>query len=231
MYEHEELWQDYWETKSGRALDRLIEQYRPFVKHIIKIRCKNMVSLQHRFDDCVAAGLEGLWQAIERYKPTMACSFLTFAGYRVYGAIIDWVRKNLGNRRLRNYEPKRSCTNEYRIARRHINSPKSMHAMIEDDETIRREFVTKDDMHPDYIAIKNECHKTVLKLIEDLRVDNERAAHFVSEYYLFGKTMKEIGENNGVTESRASQILREARNMLHEYARERHVSMVNMAIS
>jgi RNA polymerase sigma factor for flagellar operon FliA len=47
------------------------------------------------FDELLAAGREGLFEAARRFEPTRGASFRTYANYRVEGAIIDAVRHSL----------------------------------------------------------------------------------------------------------------------------------------
>ncbi|MGC4068847.1 MAG: sigma-70 family RNA polymerase sigma factor [Polyangiaceae bacterium] len=47
------------------------------------------------FDELMAAGREGLFDAARRFDPTKGAAFRTFANYRVEGAIIDAVRKSM----------------------------------------------------------------------------------------------------------------------------------------
>lgn len=47
------------------------------------------------FDELLAAGREGLFEAARRFEPSRGVAFRTFANYRVEGAIIDAVRKSM----------------------------------------------------------------------------------------------------------------------------------------
>ena len=46
------------------------------------------------FDELLAAGREGLFEAARRFEPARGASFRTYANYRVEGAIIDTVRRS-----------------------------------------------------------------------------------------------------------------------------------------
>lgn len=54
-------------------------------------------SLDNRinFDDLLAAGREGLFEAARRFDPKRGIAFRSYANYRVEGAIIDAVRKSM----------------------------------------------------------------------------------------------------------------------------------------
>lgn len=47
------------------------------------------------FDELLAAGREGLFDAARRFNPKLGASFRTYANYRVEGAIIDTLRRSL----------------------------------------------------------------------------------------------------------------------------------------
>lgn len=47
------------------------------------------------FDELLAAGREGLFEAARRFDPSRGASFRTYANYRVEGTIIDTVRRSL----------------------------------------------------------------------------------------------------------------------------------------
>lgn len=74
-------------------LDRraLAEQYMPYVRSIAgKIR-KN-VAKEIAFEDLVEYGMIGLLEAADRYDPDNGANFMTFAYYRIRGAIYDGLR-------------------------------------------------------------------------------------------------------------------------------------------
>lgn len=47
------------------------------------------------FDELLAAGREGLFEAARRFDPKRGASFRTFANYRIEGSIVDTVRRSL----------------------------------------------------------------------------------------------------------------------------------------
>jgi RNA polymerase sigma factor for flagellar operon FliA len=81
-------------TKSNPDLsDRraLTEQYMPFVRSIAA-KVKKGVAKEIEFDDLVEYGLIGLLEAAERFDPERGANFMTFAYYRIRGAIYDGLR-------------------------------------------------------------------------------------------------------------------------------------------
>lgn len=71
---------------------KLVEQYQPYVR---KLALQTFQKLSGKFDleDLIAYGTIGLVEAAERYNPQRGVTFVTFAHYRVKGAIFDGLRQ------------------------------------------------------------------------------------------------------------------------------------------
>jgi RNA polymerase sigma factor FliA len=69
----------------------LAEQYMPFVRSIAG-KVKKTVAKEIEFDDLVEYGVIGLLEAADRFDPEHGTNFMTFAYYRVRGAIYDGLR-------------------------------------------------------------------------------------------------------------------------------------------
>lgn len=71
---------------------KLIEQYQPYVRKLAK---QTFQKLSGKFDyeDLVSYGTLGLVEAAERYDPKRGVSFVTFAHYRIKGAIFDGLKQ------------------------------------------------------------------------------------------------------------------------------------------
>ncbi len=83
-------------TKGAAAkpkLDRraLAEQYMPYVRSIAG-KIKKTVAKEIDFEDLVEYGMIGLLEAADRYDPSHGANFMTFAYYRIRGAIYDGLR-------------------------------------------------------------------------------------------------------------------------------------------
>lgn len=76
------------DVKDKRAV---CEQYMPFVRSIAG-KVKKGVAREIEFDDLVEYGMIGLLEAAERYDPEHGANFMTFAYYRIRGAIYDGLR-------------------------------------------------------------------------------------------------------------------------------------------
>lgn len=71
--------------------DQLIKQYRPYVRNIVSKVIKT-ISKDVDFDDLVGYGEIGLIEAADRFDPKFKVNFMTFAYYRIRGAIYDGLR-------------------------------------------------------------------------------------------------------------------------------------------
>lgn len=67
------------------------EQYMPYVRSIAG-KVKKKVSPDIDYDDLVEYGVIGLLEAAERFDPSVGANFMTFAYYRIRGAIYDGLR-------------------------------------------------------------------------------------------------------------------------------------------
>jgi len=76
------------DTTDKRAV---CEQFTPFVRSIAG-KIKKTVAKEIEFDDLVEYGMIGLLEAAERYDPSHGANFMTFAYYRIRGAIYDGLR-------------------------------------------------------------------------------------------------------------------------------------------
>jgi RNA polymerase sigma factor for flagellar operon FliA len=69
----------------------LTDQYQPYVRSIAG-KIKKTLSKDIEFDDLVQYGMMGLFEAADRYDAKFGANFMTFAYYRIRGAIYDGLR-------------------------------------------------------------------------------------------------------------------------------------------
>lgn len=69
----------------------LATQYQPYVRSIAG-KIKKTLSKDIEFDDLVSYGMLGLFEAADRYDAKYGANFMTFAYYRIRGAIYDGLR-------------------------------------------------------------------------------------------------------------------------------------------
>lgn len=75
----------------GMSRKQLAEQYQPYVRSIAG-KIKKTLSKEIEFDDLVGYGMLGLFEAADRYDAKFGANFMTFAYYRIRGAIYDGLR-------------------------------------------------------------------------------------------------------------------------------------------
>jgi RNA polymerase sigma factor for flagellar operon FliA len=84
------------ESKGSAPIDfrdkrAVCEQFTPYVRSIAG-KVKKTVAKEIEFDDLVEYGMIGLLEAADRYDPAHGANFMTFAYYRIRGAIYDGLR-------------------------------------------------------------------------------------------------------------------------------------------
>jgi RNA polymerase sigma factor for flagellar operon FliA len=77
--------------KKDMTRKELTEQYMPYVRSIAG-KIKKTLSKDIEFDDLVSYGMLGLFEASDRYDAKFGANFMTFAYYRIRGAIYDGLR-------------------------------------------------------------------------------------------------------------------------------------------
>ncbi len=72
--------------------DQILGKYGPYVRSLAA-QVRKQFNAQFEMDELVAWGQIGLLEAAERFDPRVGANFLTFAHYRIKGAIYDGLRK------------------------------------------------------------------------------------------------------------------------------------------
>src|ERR1041385_1197108 len=83
------LWQAYLAGRDAVLRGRLIERYLPEVHRIAAHAYARRGPQAPEFDDYLQWARLGLIEAFDRYEPAREASFMTFAGYRIRGAILN----------------------------------------------------------------------------------------------------------------------------------------------
>jgi RNA polymerase sigma factor FliA len=213
-------------AKNGR-----VEAGIPFVEALARRMASTM---PHSIDlgDLVQDGVIGLIDAAERFDEGRGIKFETFAERRIRGAMIDALRKDAwprGVRRVRReleaareklraelgHEPsladlaaaigsdeKRLGKTIVRINTIESTSPLSCAENV-DEAQLPAVLVPAEPERPDLAYERNEVKDRVRAAIESLPVRERRV---IGLYYYGEVTMKEIGAELGVNESRVSQL-------------------------
>jgi RNA polymerase sigma factor for flagellar operon FliA len=123
------MWEKYRKRKTIKLRNQLILEHMDLVKSIA-FSVKSKYHLNNDLEDLTSYGVFGLITAIERYNPDLKIKFSSYASSRIYGSIldelrkIDWVPRSVRNKikeaRLEiSFEEKTNSSNEFNIAQKH----------------------------------------------------------------------------------------------------------------
>jgi RNA polymerase sigma factor FliA len=203
----------------------------PFVEALAR---RMAASMPHSIDigDLVQDGVIGLIDAANRFDEERGIKFETFAERRVRGAMIDALRKDAwprGVRRQRReleaareqlrrelgYEPSladlaaKVGSDEKRLSRTivRINTIESTSPLASadhaDDATLPAALMPSEPERPDAAYERLEVRDKVRRAIQSLPWREQKV---IGLYYYGEVTMKQIGQEIGVNESRVSQL-------------------------
>lgn len=89
----ERLWAEYRQGDRLEARNALIEYYRPYASSVVR-RVRARLPRSVEWGDLEGAGDVGLIQAIQHYDPARGVPFEAFCEHRVRGAILDELRRH-----------------------------------------------------------------------------------------------------------------------------------------
>ena len=213
--------------------DELVTEYLPYVKSIAHRMAMHLPPSVDA-DDLVHAGVIGLMNAIERYDAARENKFITYALFRIRGAMLSELRSRDFHSRSN-----RSKIRELENAYRDLNLKLGREA--KDDEVAEALGIGLDEFYEirkmstmsfvsfeEIGAFSNEEKDDLMRLLVDGDNDDplslaglkemrnaiagsidqlkEKEKMVVSLYYWDELTMKEIGKVLDITESRVSQI-------------------------
>ena len=203
----------------------------PFVEQLAR---RVAATMPHSIDigDLVQDGVIGLIDAAHRFDEARGIKFETFAERRVRGAMIDALRKDAWPRGVRRQrrelegarealrrelgcEPSladlaaKMGTDEKKLGRTivRINAIESTSPLASadnlDESTLPAVLVPSEPEQPDTAYEREEISERVRKAIASLPPREQKV---ISLYYYAEATMKQIGAEIGVNESRVSQL-------------------------
>jgi RNA polymerase sigma factor for flagellar operon FliA len=213
--------------------NEIIAEYLPYVNRIVNRIATHLPSTVE-VDDLVNVGIIGLIQAIERYDPSRDNKFMTYAVFRIKGAVLSELRSRdfLGRttrKKIRSLE-KAYLKLEQQLGREVKDEELAAEMEMDLDQfyQVKRmssiSFIsfeeigctTKEEKDNFLSYLANNEGDDALSLTTIKEVKNTLAKHIeslpekerlvVSMYYSDEMTMKEIGQTLDITESRVSQI-------------------------
>ncbi len=218
------LWQCYQKNKSVEIRNQLVEYYLPLVRVVAG---RLAISLPSHVDkeDLLSSGFFGLMDAIDRYDMNRQNKFETYAGVRVRGAMLDYLRSKdwipvTTRQKIRKYEQAayelenelgRSATDE-EMAERLGMSMKELSDLVCQmnaatvvplEEYLRVDTIEAVEQSPTESIEFKELQQTLAEAIDHLP---EKERLVVSLYYYEELTLKEISLIMHLTEARISQM-------------------------
>lgn len=207
------------------------------VEHIVSRVAATLPAI-HARDDLVQTGILGLIAATVRYDPAQGVAFSTYAGRRIEGAIMDMLRQHdWAPRSVRALERQvskarvagvvedasvRQLSQQLGVSvaaieqlRRDIDQARveSLDRTVSEEGTPIPLSATVFD--PGSLVEETvDNHEMIGYLRDGVKLLPERHRIVIIGFFFEGRSMTELGELLGVTQSRASQIKEEALRML-----------------
>ena len=216
---------------SDNVRDRLVLEHLPLVR-AIAVRVYESLPVHVELDDLIHAGIMGLFDAALKFSDEKQVTFRGYAKHRIKGAILDslrdmdWASRDLRKRhkKLEAITRELSAVMERNPTEQEIADKMGMDIarwrqvaielrMVgllsassrgpEDENQSAPEFPAPCDLNPDVLTGQRELKAVLATAMKTLPA---RYQSVVGMYYAGGKTMREIGEELGINESRVSQI-------------------------
>ena len=212
--------------------DQLITEYLPYVKRIVHRIAVHLPSTID-IDDLMNVGVIGLIQAVDRYDPKRDNKFMTYAVFRIKGAVLSELRSRdflsrSNRRKIRDLE-----NTYFKLEQKLGREVEDMEVAQELGISVEQVYRTKQMSNISFISfeelgyssrdekeklmsylVDNEDDALTLTRLKEIREAVARAIEqlpekerlVISLYYLEELTMKETGKVLNITESRVSQI-------------------------
>ncbi len=218
------LWESYRRKKTVELRNKIAEYYLPLIKVVAGRLAMSLPPHLDR-DDLLSTGFFGLLDAIDRYDINRNIKFETYAGVRIRGAMIDYLRAKdwipvTMRQKIRKYEQKvydleselgRTAT-DAEIAEALAITTKELNTLVSQfnsstiiplEEYLKTDSPEAIDADPvettEFLELKDTLAKAIDKLPEKERL-------VVSLYYYDELTLKEISLIMHLSEARISQL-------------------------
>jgi RNA polymerase sigma factor for flagellar operon FliA len=207
----------------GEDRKTVLEKYGPYVRSLAAT-VRKQFNAQLELDELISYGQIGLLEAADRFDARMGANFLTFAHYRIKGAIFDGLRKMgvLKGSDARNaYLSERASAYLGNLADREAGGS-NRGGRFDDDVKEISDAVTglamvfatsleaseglqlaDESLPPDLRIEQEQLKRRVRAAIEQLP---EKERKLLEGYYFQGKTLEEAGAEIGQSKSWASRL-------------------------
>jgi RNA polymerase sigma factor for flagellar operon FliA len=186
---------------------------RGVARRVLRIVSAHLLS----FEELVSVGNEALVRAATRYEPHSRASFATFVRYRVYGAMLDAIRKQtFGQRRYKHAGSRLRATEQLlsgaaedqptserrileqrvQMARDQVSRASSIRQLSRLDTHTSFEGVAADQPSPEQILERMEVRHRLRALVANLE-PQERA--LIDALYVHDRQMTEVAEEIGTS--------------------------------
>jgi len=238
------LWHSYLENKTVELRNQLAEHYLPLVKLVAGRLAISLPAHVDR-DDLLSSGFFGLLDAIDRYDMERKNKFETYAGVRIRGAMLDYLRAKdwlpvAIRQKIRRYEQTvyeletrmGRPANDHELAEalgltekelHNLESQISVATVIPLDDYLRTDSPASAEEGPTERLEKAELRNTLAAAIERLP---EKEKKVVALYYYEELTLKEISLILNLSEARISQLHTKAVFSLRGYLARMKASLV-----
>lgn len=218
--------------------DRLVREHLPLVQYVVSEVAHRIPSHVCR-NDLVSAGMLGLAQAARSFDPERGIAFDRFASTRIRGALLDELRgRDWASRSVRARARGLQAASEDLTARLG-RAPSAeeiaeelrvdtgiVHKLVDDVhratvlnyeslvlEGDAESFLPTDDAGPEGAMLARERQSYLMDAVGSLP---ERLRRVVTGYFFEERSMQELADELGVSESRVSQLRAEALALLKD---------------
>ena len=227
------------ERRAGRRpREQLVREHLPLVQYVVSEvahRVPNHVSRS----DLVSAGMLGLAQAARSFDPERGIAFDRFASTRIRGALLDelrgrdWASRSVRSRARGLQATQEELTNRLgrapkpeEVARSLGVAPETVHKLVDDvhratvlnyDSLVvegdAESFIASNDDGPEDTLLDRERKAYLMDAVGALP---ERLRRVVIGYFFEERSMQDLADELGVSESRISQLRAEALLLLRD---------------
>lgn len=217
---------------TANAEESFVHEHQALVVHIAR-ELRDELGLGDPLDDLIADGLHGLVEARSRFDETLGASFVTFAYYRIRGAMLDGVRR-MGHLSRRAHYARRRARALDQVAEANP-SPQSDPQVGEDlDATVLalQDVLGDMMMSATLAALPEEAERlassepspelAVISEMERARLRRalaklpEREHYVLRAIYFDEQALDDVGAHLGISRSRASRIHTRGLKLLRE---------------
>lgn len=189
----------------GESKPQILEKYGPYVRSLAA-QVRKQFNSQFEMDELVAWGQIGLLEAAERFDARVGANFLTFAHYRIKGAIYDGLRREFGA-----HVPSQLTSEEIDSSLPDVFCGDAAYADGGPDELLR----FADELAPDHLVWIAELRGLVDEAMESLLpIEREVLRH----HYFLDKPIVDLAGARNLSKSWLSRVhTRALAKLRHEF--------------